>query len=262
MSRRLSLPERSGECTVVAAGPEARVDTLRRRARSARTSADQRARRDLQRQRQPPAACLRSRTWLATSRAPPADDRAEQHGARTAGRRSARRAAADHNDSQSPIDSAVQNDHSTQMNAEHAVGLAAVSTRRARATTRRFRRGCRLPAVACISYSALTTTSTPRIAQNSTSCQVRTARAAQPEPLIGVQQPGERRTRTASPRPAPRSSRAACSRKYSRVVEDLHHEVLPVDVDPAPEVGEARREEVVVVRLGQVEAEQVQHARR
>ena len=42
--------------------------------------------------------------------------------------------------------------------------------------------------------------------------------------------------------------------------EDLRHEVLPVDVDAAPVVGEAGGQEVQPVGLGQVEAEQAQHA--
>src|SRR5207247_2587068 len=45
-----------------------------------------------------------------------------------------------------------------------------------------------------------------------------------------------------------------------RVVEELQHEVLPVDVDPPPEVREARGEIVAVVRLRQVEAEEMEQA--
>src|SRR3546814_3996178 len=46
-----------------------------------------------------------------------------------------------------------------------------------------------------------------------------------------------------------------------RIVEDLHHEVLPVDVYPPPEVGEAGREAVEVVSGCQVESEEMQHSR-
>src|SRR3546814_12273246 len=46
-----------------------------------------------------------------------------------------------------------------------------------------------------------------------------------------------------------------------RIVEDLHHEVLPVDVYPPTEVGEAGREAVVVVSGCQVESEEMQHSR-
>src|SRR3546814_10838233 len=46
-----------------------------------------------------------------------------------------------------------------------------------------------------------------------------------------------------------------------RIVEDLHHEVLPVDVYPPPEVGEAGRESVVVGSGCQVESEEMQHSR-
>ena len=83
--------------------------------------------------------------------------------------------------------------------------------------------------------------------------------ASQPEPLVGVQEPrhqeheqGRKHQRHGVPVPAQLEVR--------RVVEHLEHEVLPVDVDPAPEVRDARREEVLVVRLRQPEAEQVQHA--
>ena len=44
------------------------------------------------------------------------------------------------------------------------------------------------------------------------------------------------------------------------IVEDLQHEVLPVDVDPPPEVREARRQEIPMMRLREVESEQVKHA--
>ncbi len=42
------------------------------------------------------------------------------------------------------------------------------------------------------------------------------------------------------------------------IEDDLHHEVLPVDLNPPPEVGEARRQVEEPVCFGQAKAEQVQ----
>ena len=44
-----------------------------------------------------------------------------------------------------------------------------------------------------------------------------------------------------------------------RVVHQLQHEVLPVDVDAAPEVRDARSQAVTLVGFRQSEAEQVEH---
>src|SRR4029434_37700 len=43
-------------------------------------------------------------------------------------------------------------------------------------------------------------------------------------------------------------------------VHELHHEVFPVNVDAAPEIGKAGRQVIQVVGFGQAKAEQVQHA--
>jgi hypothetical protein len=42
--------------------------------------------------------------------------------------------------------------------------------------------------------------------------------------------------------------------KKDRIKEDLLHEVLPVDIDPAPEINEARGQHISMVALGHVEA--------
>ena len=42
------------------------------------------------------------------------------------------------------------------------------------------------------------------------------------------------------------------------VKEELHHEVLPVDVNPAPEISEARSQKVEMVCLWQVKTKHVQ----
>ena len=44
------------------------------------------------------------------------------------------------------------------------------------------------------------------------------------------------------------------------IIEDLHHEVLPVNVYPSPEIGEARCQAVEMVGRDDVETEQVQHS--
>ena len=81
----------------------------------------------------------------------------------------------------------------------------------------------------------------------------------QPERLVGVQRPGgqedhQRRDRQRD------GLRPALQAEDDRVEDDPHHEVFPVDVDPPPVVGESGRQQVVVVGLGEPEAEQVEHA--
>ena len=44
----------------------------------------------------------------------------------------------------------------------------------------------------------------------------------------------------------------------SRIEEELHHEVLPVDINPAPEIGETRSQKVEMVCLRQVKTKHVQ----
>ena len=48
--------------------------------------------------------------------------------------------------------------------------------------------------------------------------------------------------------------------EHDRIEEKPNHEVFPVDVDPPPVVGETRRQQVIVMRLGKLEAIQVEHA--
>ena len=82
--------------------------------------------------------------------------------------------------------------------------------------------------------------------------------SAEPEPLIGVEKPCReehtQRRHDECPGVAP-----SAEPEVGRVIEQLQHEVFPVDVDAAPEVREARGKEVAAVRLGQVESEEVQH---
>src|SRR5687768_7700444 len=56
------------------------------------------------------------------------------------------------------------------------------------------------------------------------------------------------------------SSEWAAEPEESGIEEGLHQEVLPVDVDPPPDLAEARREEVVVVSAREVPAEEVEHS--
>src|SRR6266545_5404331 len=44
------------------------------------------------------------------------------------------------------------------------------------------------------------------------------------------------------------------------VIKHLHHEVLPIDIDPAPYIGEAGGQEVEKVCFRQVETKQMQNA--
>jgi hypothetical protein len=79
----------------------------------------------------------------------------------------------------------------------------------------------------------------------------------QPEPLVGVQQPGDHE----HDRRGGHQGECAAARaepEEAGIVHQLHHEVLPVDVDPPPEVQEAAGEVVLVVRLRQAEPEEVQ----
>ena len=48
--------------------------------------------------------------------------------------------------------------------------------------------------------------------------------------------------------------------EHDRIEEKPDHEVFPVDVDPPPVIGEPRRQQVMVMRLGELEAIQVEHA--
>ena len=84
-------------------------------------------------------------------------------------------------------------------------------------------------------------------------------RAADPEPLEEVQEPCHQERECRREHERPRVAEPA-QPKEGRVVEDLHHEVFPVDIDAPPEVGEARREEVAMMRFREVEPEEVQHA--
>ena len=84
-------------------------------------------------------------------------------------------------------------------------------------------------------------------------------RAANPEPLHQVQEPCHEERECGREHECLRVTKLA-QPEEGRVVEDLHHEVFPVDVDAPPEVGEARRQEVAVMRFRKVEPEQVQHA--
>ena len=47
-------------------------------------------------------------------------------------------------------------------------------------------------------------------------------------------------------------------REMHRVEEKLHHEVLPVDIDPTPEISETSGQKVEMVRFGEIKAEHVQ----
>jgi hypothetical protein len=77
---------------------------------------------------------------------------------------------------------------------------------------------------------------------------------AQPEHLVRVQQPGHDEHPQAGDdqghRPSP-----AVQREEGRVEKHLGHEVFPIDVDPPPHVADTRRQEVVLVRPRQIEAE-------
>ena len=83
--------------------------------------------------------------------------------------------------------------------------------------------------------------------------------AAQPEPLVRVESPRNEQHERSRDYQRPDGTKFA-QPEIDRVVEDLQHEVLPVNVGPAPEVGEARRQQILVLRLGQPKPEQVEHA--
>ena len=82
----------------------------------------------------------------------------------------------------------------------------------------------------------------------------------EPVDLVTVQHPrgkehpeggnGDRRPRSQPP-----------GREEDGEEEDFRHELLPRDIDPPPDVGETRRQEIVVVRPRQSEAEQVKDPR-
>ena len=82
---------------------------------------------------------------------------------------------------------------------------------------------------------------------------------AQPVRLVGMQEPGGQEDRHVADRQR-RRLRPPLEPEHDRIEEKPDHEVFPVDVDPPPVVGEARRQQVVVVRLGELEAEEVEHA--
>ena len=50
------------------------------------------------------------------------------------------------------------------------------------------------------------------------------------------------------------------SRKTTGIEEEPDHEVFPVDVDPPPVIGEPRRQQVVMVGLRKLKAEEMKHA--
>ena len=95
--------------------------------------------------------------------------------------------------------------------------------------------------------------------QNRASGTLKPQRPAQPERLVGVQRPGRHEHRDRRHRQRHRL-RPALEPEDDRVEHDPDHEVFPVDVDPPPVVGEPGRQQVVVVRLGKLEPEQVEHA--
>ena len=82
--------------------------------------------------------------------------------------------------------------------------------------------------------------------------------AAQPEPLVRMQQPGQCEDIQGRDDDGVVGAQAL-QRKHRWKVEDLLHEVLPVDVDAPPEVGKAGREKVAIVGLREVKPEQIQH---
>src|SRR5207248_4410163 len=85
------------------------------------------------------------------------------------------------------------------------------------------------------------------------------ARAPQPEPLIGMQEPGHREDEQCRQDERPGVPETA-ELEVGGVIEDLQHEVLPVDVDPPPEFGEARSKQVEVMCLRQAKTEEVEDA--
>ena len=103
-----------------------------------------------------------------------------------------------------------------------------------------------------------TTTSTPRIPQNSASC------GSSGNPPRSQNHWYECSSQVATNTMSVdddqrRGSAAAPQPEEAGVVHQLHHEVLPVDVDAAPEIGEARRQVIEVMRFRQAETEQVQY---
>ena len=157
--------------------------------------------------------------------------------------------------SQSEIDSAVQNDHSTQI----TVNVPDVRNTMPAARRGAFACFASVRARRCfVSYSEFTITSDAEHDPEDHVVPLQQERPPNPEPLHDVEEPGgderegggeHQRLRVAEP----------AQTEEGRIVEDLHHEVFPIDVDPPPEVREARRQEVAVMRLREIEAEEVQH---
>ena len=82
---------------------------------------------------------------------------------------------------------------------------------------------------------------------------------ADPEPLDEMQEPRHQKRERRRKHKSPRLTKLP-EAEIGGVVEDLQHEVLPIDVDPPPEVREARCQEIPMMRLREVESKQVKHA--
>src|SRR4029077_10214399 len=70
--------------------------------------------------------------------------------------------------------------------------------------------------------------------------------AANPEPLPGVQQPGSKESRQRRYRHRPQCPHSP-QLKVGWIKEELHHEVLPIDINAAPKISEARSKELKMV---------------
>src|SRR4029077_17013993 len=73
-----------------------------------------------------------------------------------------------------------------------------------------------------------------------------------------MQRPRRNKGRQCSYRHGTKCAYLPHHREMRRVKKELHHEVLPIDVDSAPEVGETRSQEIEMVCLGKVEPKHVQ----
>jgi len=81
----------------------------------------------------------------------------------------------------------------------------------------------------------------------------------EPEPLIGMQQPGEQKYNECTEYKSGCTS-PVTSLHEDRIEENLHHEVFPVDVDTPPVVVKPGRKEIQFVRLWKVESEHAHQA--
>ena len=82
--------------------------------------------------------------------------------------------------------------------------------------------------------------------------------ALEPEKLVGVQNPSHQENQS---RGHDLRSKLAlfAELKVRRQIADLHHEVFPIDIDPAPEIADAARQEILPVGFWQVVSEQMEH---